>query len=214
VSNEAANRGKGTYSTCHILGRHCGKQSRMNREGRRSRRREGAEQHNIQTELAAKNYEDIREEHSTDGRLIPQKRELLNTPRLEETGNGESSVTKASAEIVPTHEEVDLMECGTMEQEEESVDTRCMTPPTQQPEQKEDIQSDGEKRGSEDQVLEADVWIAVGTPAHTDAEARTEAQPTRPKCPKKLKEEKRGSPARDRSKNRVRNMFKKVYRKQ
>jgi len=102
------------------------------------------------------------------------------------------------------------MECGTMEQEEESVDTRRTTPPRQQPEQKEDIQSDGEKRGNGDQVLEADVWIAGGMPAHTEAEAKTEAQPTRPKRPKKLKVEKRGSPTRDRSRGRVRNMFKKV----
>jgi len=142
--------------------------------------------------------------------LIPQKRELLNAPRLEETGKSESSVTKAYVELVPMHEEVDRMECGTMEQEEESVDTRRTTPPRQQPEQKEDIQSDGEKRGNGDQVLEADVWIAGGMPAHTEAEAKTEAQPTRPKRPKKLKVEKRGSPTRDRSRGRVRNMFKKV----
>jgi len=59
-------------------------------------------------------------------------------------------------------------------------------------------------------MLEAEVWIAWDTLAHTDAKARTEAQPTRPKRPKKLKVEKRGSPTRDRSRGRVRNMFKKV----
>jgi hypothetical protein len=35
---------------------------------------EGGVQHNIQTELASKNYEDAREEHAADGRLILQEK--------------------------------------------------------------------------------------------------------------------------------------------
>jgi hypothetical protein len=49
------------------------------------------------------------------------------------------------------------MECGVMEQEEETADTRRTTPPIQQ-EQKQDIQSESEERGSGDEVLEADVY--------------------------------------------------------
>jgi len=86
------------------------------------------------------------------------------------------------------------MECGVIEQEEETADTRRTTPPTQQQEQKQDMQSEGEGRGNGEEVLEADVWIAGGAPTHTDAEARTEPQPTRPKRPENLKVERRGSP--------------------
>ena len=68
----------------------------------------------------------------------------------------------------------------------------------------------GEERGSGDQMLEAEVWIAWDTLAHTDAKARTEAQPTRPKRPKKLKVERRVSHIRDRNRSRVRNTFKNV----
>jgi hypothetical protein len=63
-------------------------------------------------------------------------------------------------------------------------------------------------------VLEAKVWIAWSTLAHSDTEARTEAQPTRPKRQKKLKVERRLSPIRDRNRSRLRNMFKNVSRKQ
>ena len=41
--------------------------------GKDSEVAEGGAQHNIQTELTAKNYENVREEHSADGRLIPQE---------------------------------------------------------------------------------------------------------------------------------------------
>jgi hypothetical protein len=51
----------------------------------------------------------------------------------------------------------------------------------------------------------------VGNTAnHIDAEATTAAQLTRAKRPKKLKVARRGSPTSDRSRSRVRNMFKKV----
>jgi hypothetical protein len=60
---------------------------------------EGGAQHDIPTEPAAKNYEDVREAHSGEGSLMLQEeRELLSVPRLEETCSSESSVTKASAE--------------------------------------------------------------------------------------------------------------------
>jgi hypothetical protein len=108
---------------------------------------------------------------------------------------------------VPTHEEVDRIECGVMEQDEETADTRRTTPPTQQQEQKQDIQSEGEERGRGDEVLEAVVWIAAGEPTHTGAEARTEAQPTRPKRPENLKVERRGSPTCNRSRSRARHLF-------
>jgi hypothetical protein len=94
---------------------------------------EGRIQQNIQTEIAAMNYEDAREAYAADGRLILlEKRDFLNTPRLEETNSSESALTKASAELVPTHEEFDRMECGAMEQKDETVDTRRTTPLTQQ----------------------------------------------------------------------------------
>jgi hypothetical protein len=107
---------------------------------------EGGTQHNIQTELATKNYEDAREEHAAEGRLILQeKRDLLNARRLEETcSSSDSAVTKASADLVLTHKEVDRMEWSAIGQKEETVDTRRTTPPTEQKEQKEDIQSNGE----------------------------------------------------------------------
>jgi hypothetical protein len=112
--------------------------------------------------------------------------------------------------VVYTHEEEeDQIECGTMEQEKETNDTRRTTQITQQQERKEDIQSDGEDRGSEDEVVETDVWIAESTPTHSDEEARTAAQLPRPERSKKLKVERRESPPRDRSRRRVKNMFKK-----
>jgi hypothetical protein len=52
--------------------------------------------------------------------------------------------------------------------------------------------------------------IAGGAPTHTDADARTEAQPTRPKRLENLKVERRGSPIRNRSRSRVRHLFNKV----
>jgi hypothetical protein len=53
------------------------------------------------------------------------------------------------------------------------------------------------------------VWIAWIILAHRHEEAKTTVQKTRPKRPKKLKVERRGSPKRDRSRSRVRNMLKK-----
>ena len=125
---------------------------------------------------------------------------MLNNTIGEETCSSETPVTKASAEVVYTHEE-DQMECGTMEQEKEMDHTRRTTQITQQQERKEDIHSDGE-----DEVVETDVWIAESTPTHSDEEARTAEQLPRPKRSKKLKVERRGSPPRDRS-SRVRNIF-------
>jgi hypothetical protein len=130
-----------------------------------------------------------------------EERKLLNNIIGEETCSSETSVTKASAEVVYTHEEEDQMECGTMEQEKEADHTRRTTQITQQQERKEDIHSDGE-----DEVVETDVWIAESTPTHSDEEARTAEQLPGPNAPKKLKVERRGSPPRDRS-SRVRKMF-------
>jgi hypothetical protein len=54
--------------------------------GEIGREKEDAEcgtQHNIQTELAAKNYPDAKEAHAADGRsILQEKRDLLNAPRL------------------------------------------------------------------------------------------------------------------------------------
>jgi hypothetical protein len=103
-----------------------------------------------------------------------EERELPNNTTGEETYSSETSVTKASAEVVYTHEE-DQMECGTMEQEKETDDTRRTTQITQQ-ERKENSQSDGEDRGRGDEVVETDVLIAESTPTYTDEETRTASQ--------------------------------------
>ena len=88
----------------------------------------GGAQHINPTEHAEKIYAEVNEELSAHRRLILQKeRELLNNTVLEKTCRSESSVTKAFAEVVPTLEEVDPTECGAMEQEEETVDTRRTT---------------------------------------------------------------------------------------
>ena len=167
---------------------------------------EGGAQHINPTEHAEMIYAEVSEELSADRLTQKEEQELLNNTTGEETCSSETSVTKASVEVVYTHEEEDQMECGTMEQEKETDDTRRMTQITQQQERKENIQSDGEDRGSGDEVIETDVWIAGSTPTHTDEEARTAAQLPRPKRSKKLKVERRGSPPRDRS-SRVRNIF-------
>jgi hypothetical protein len=93
---------------------------------------EGEVKRNIQTEHAEKKYEDVREAHSAEGMQIFQERDLLIAPALEETCSSESSVTKASAELMPTHEELERMECGMMELVGDTVDTRHTTLPTQQ----------------------------------------------------------------------------------
>ena len=171
---------------------------------------ENGAQHIIPTEHAEKIYAEVSEDLSDDRRL-PQEdeQELLNNTIGEETCSSETSVTKASAEVVYTHEEEDQMECGTLQQEKETDDTRRTTQITQQQERKQDIQSEGKDRGRGDEVVETDVWIAESTPTHSDEETRTAAQLPRPKRSKKLKVERRGSPPRDRSRHRVINMFKK-----
>jgi len=107
--NDAAKRRKGAYSTYQSRADIAAKGARG--IGKDKEVAEGRIQHNIQTELAAMNYEDAREAYAADGRLILQeKRDLLNAPRLEESNSSESAVTKASAELVPTREELDRME--------------------------------------------------------------------------------------------------------
>jgi len=93
---------------------------------------EGEVKRNIQTEHAEKKYEDVREAHSAEGKRILQERDLLIAPTLEEICSSESSATKASVELMPMHEELDRMECGMMELEGDTVDTRHTTLPTQQ----------------------------------------------------------------------------------
>jgi hypothetical protein len=108
---------------------------------------------------------------------------LLNNKIGENTCSSETSVTKTFAELVYTHEEENQMECGMTEQEKETDDTRRTAQITQQ-EQKEVIQSDGKDKGSGDEVVETDVWIAESTPTHSDEEARTAALYPGPNSPK------------------------------
>jgi hypothetical protein len=74
---------------------------------------EGGAQHNDHTGLAEKNCEEVREAHSAERRSIhPEEQGLLNISRQEKTCNSESTVTTAPAALVPTHAEVDRIECS------------------------------------------------------------------------------------------------------
>ena len=61
-------------------------------------------------------------------------------------------------------------------------------------------------------MVEKEVWFAVETPAPIAAEGSTATQPTRPKRPKILKLERKGSSPRERSRSRVRSVLKKCSR--
>jgi len=67
-----------------------------------------------------------------------------------------------------------------------------------------------EENGSGEESVVTEVCCEVDTLAPVDAEDVPAAQPTTPKRPKKLKLDRRGSPARERSRSRVRSVVKKV----
>ena len=67
-----------------------------------------------------------------------------------------------------------------------------------------------EAKGSGEEAVEAELWSAVDTSEPTEVDEMTAVQPTRPKLPKKLKVDRRGSPPSERSRSRVRNVLKHV----
>jgi hypothetical protein len=84
---------------------------------------ESGPQHTNPTEHAEVIYAEVSEEHSADRRLTKkEERELLNNTTGKDTCSSSTSVTKASPEVVYTHEE-NQMERGPMEQEKETGDT-------------------------------------------------------------------------------------------
>ena len=83
-------------------------------------------------------------------------------------------------------------------------------PPITQHVQHESNQSDVEEEGSGEESVLTEVCCEVNTLAPIDAEDLRAAQPIRPKRPKKLKLDRRGSPPRERSRSRVRSVVKKL----
>jgi hypothetical protein len=81
---------------------------------------ENGPQHINPTKHTEMIYAEVSEELSADRSLTQkEERELLINTTGKDTCSSNTSVTKASAEMVYTHEEENQMECGTMEQERE-----------------------------------------------------------------------------------------------
>jgi len=135
---------------------------------------------------------------------------LRHIPGQEEIGRSDTIGTVTPQTSAPTPATEIQMEREGVRQEKGTAETRYRAPITKQHVQHEGNQSDVEEEGSGEESVVTVVCCEVDTPAPIDAELLPAAQPTRPKRPKKLKLDGRESPPRERSRSRVRSVFKKV----
>ena len=181
-------------------------------QGRRQDRDEVEEEEQmvVHTECIEREPERERVKYKDDERASQQGKQGLQKI-LEQEGTDRSDTMEATKAqtMVPTQREEAQMECEGERQEKQTEEARQVSLITQQY-QHEDNQSEVEAKGSGEEAVEADLWSTVDTSAPTEVGDMTAVQPTRPKRPKKLKVERRGSPPSVRRRSRVRSVLKHV----